>query len=135
MKGLTASIWRHNRKKKKKMANNSSNTYWPRVYEQFSREKIVSNSVTPYKDVAHSGRYTSFASRLRRFKRKKYNIGIFEKIKKDEAFCYLCTDIDFALWYLEEVYHSSAKEICYWYAKPWKNLNTKSIEGSVTPYK
>ncbi len=52
MKGLTASIWRHNRKKKK-MAS-SSNTYWPRVYEQVLCEKIVSNSVTPYKGVAHS---------------------------------------------------------------------------------
>ncbi len=109
MKGLTASIWRHNRKKM--MASSSSSRYWPQVSEQASHEKIASNSVTPYKDMARHGYYYTFASWLRRCKRKKYNTGIFEKIKKDKAFRYLCRDIEFALWYLEEVYHPSAKEL------------------------
>ena len=39
MKGLTASIWRHNRKKKKKMAN-SSNTYWPRCMNKLRVRKL-----------------------------------------------------------------------------------------------
>jgi hypothetical protein len=107
MKGLTASIWRHN--KKKKMA--SSSRYWPQVSEEVPPKKIASNSVTPYKDMARSSYYYTFASWLTRCKKKKYNTGIFEKIKKDKAFRYLCRDIEFALWYLEEVYHPSKKEL------------------------
>jgi hypothetical protein len=79
MKGLTASIYRHNRKKKKKKMASSSR-YRPRVSEQ--AEKIASNSVTPYKDMARHSYYDTFASWLTRCKRKKYNTGIFEKIKK-----------------------------------------------------
>jgi hypothetical protein len=109
MKGLTASIFRHNRKKK--MASSISR-YWPQVSsEQALPEKIASNPVTPYKDVACHSYYYTFASWLRRCKRKKYNTGIFEKIKKDKAFRYLCRDIESALWYLEQVYHSSQKEL------------------------
>jgi hypothetical protein len=33
------------------------------------------------------------------------------KIKEDKAFRYLCEDIEFALWYLAQVYHPSAKEL------------------------
>jgi hypothetical protein len=109
MKGLTASIWRHNRKKKM-MASNIR--HWPQVSERASPKKIGNNSsVTPYKDMAHNSYYTSFASWLRRCKKKKYNNGIFEKIKQDKAFPYLCRDREFALWYLEEVYHPTAKEL------------------------
>jgi hypothetical protein len=109
MKGLTASIYRHNIKKKKKMA--SSSRYWAQVSEEVPpNKKIGSNSVTPYRYMARSSYYT-FASRLRRCKRRKYNTGIFEKIKKDKAFRYVCSDIEFALWYLEEVYHPSKKEL------------------------
>jgi hypothetical protein len=107
MKGLTASIYRHNRQQKKKIASSS---YWPQVSEKASSEKIASNSATPYKGVASTSYYT-FASWLRRCKRKKYNTGIFEKIKKDKAFRYVCRDIESALWYLEEVYHPSQKEL------------------------
>jgi hypothetical protein len=107
MKGLTASIYRHNRKKK--IA--SSSRYSAQVSEEAPpKKKIASNSVTPYKDIVHSSYYT-FASWLRRCKRKKYNTGIFEKIKADKAFRYVCDDIEFALWYLEEVYHPSKKEL------------------------
>jgi hypothetical protein len=111
MKGLTASIYRHNIKKKKKMASSSSR-YWAQVSEEVPpKKKIASSSrVTPYKDVARSSDYT-FASWLRRCKRKKYNTGIFEKIKKDKAFRYVCRDKEFVLWYLEEVYHPSKKEL------------------------
>jgi len=55
--------------------------------------------------------YTSFVRRLRRCRRRKYNIDIFEKIRKDKAFRYICRDREFALWYLEEVYHPTAKEL------------------------
>jgi hypothetical protein len=110
MKGLTASIYRHNiKKKKKKMASSSS--YWAQVSEEVQPKKKNANSrVTPYKYMARSNDYT-FASWLRRCKRKKYNTGIFEKIKKDKAFCYVCRDKEFALQYIEEVYHPSQKEL------------------------
>jgi hypothetical protein len=108
MKGLTASIYRHNRQKK--MASGSR--HWPQVSsEQASLEKIANNSVTPYKDMARHSYYSTFASRLIRCKRKRYNTGTFEKIKKDKALRYMCRDIEFALWYLEEVYHPSKKEL------------------------
>jgi hypothetical protein len=108
MKGLTASIYRHNIKKRKKMASSS---YWAQVSEEVQpKKKIASSRVTPYKYMARSNDYT-FASWLRRCKRKKYNTGIFGKIKKDKAFRYVSRDIEFALWYLEEVYHPSQKEL------------------------
>jgi hypothetical protein len=113
MKGLTASICRYNRKKKKnknKMASISSRD-WPEVPQGASLEKIASSSVTPHKDMARRGLYTSFATWLRCCKRKKYKTDIFEKIKKDKAFRYLCKDTGTALWYLEEVYHPTAKEL------------------------
>jgi hypothetical protein len=112
MKGLTASIYRHNIKKKKKMMMVSSSNYWAQVSEEVQpKKKIASGSrVTPYKETARSSNYT-FASWLRRCKRKKYNTGIFEKIKKDKAFRYVSRDIEFSLWYIEEVYHPSQKEL------------------------
>jgi hypothetical protein len=108
MKGLTASTWRHERKKK--MACTTS-THWPQQAEQASCEMIANSSVTPYKYHARSGQCISFATWLRRCKKKKYNIGIFDKIKKDKAFQYIFRDTEFALWYLEEVYRPSAKEL------------------------
>jgi hypothetical protein len=111
MKGLTASIYRHHRERKeKKMASN--NRYLQQMSEEGpAKKKIAINSVTPYKDVARSRLNYTFASWLKRCKKKKYNIGIFEKIKKDKAFGYICRDKEFALWYLEEVYHPSQKEL------------------------
>lgn len=103
-KGLTASIYRHHKQKMKLR-------YSTQVPKQDLPEVSVSSSVTPYKDLARHGYYYTFASWLRRCKRKKYNTGIFEKIRKDKAFRYLCRDIEFALWYVEEVYHPSAKEL------------------------
>jgi hypothetical protein len=110
MKGLTASIYRHHRPRKKKIA--SSNRYLQQISEERpAKKKIAINSVTLYKDVVRSRHNYTFASWLKRCKKKKYNIGIFEKIKKDKAFRYVCTDKEFALWYLEEVYHPSQKEL------------------------
>jgi len=103
-KGLTASIYRHHKQKKMK------SRYSMQVPEQDPLPEVsVTNSVTPYKDMAHHS-YT-FASWLTRCKRKKYNTGIFEKIKKDKAFRYVCSDIEFALWYLVEVYNPSQIEL------------------------
>jgi hypothetical protein len=109
MNGLTASIYRHDTQKKK-IASRSR--YWAQVSEEVPPKKKIARSsrVTPYKDVARSSYYT-FASWLRRCKRKKYNTGIFEKIKKDKAFRYVCRDKEFALQYIEEVYHPSQKEL------------------------
>src|SRR5919108_4569079 len=82
-KGLTASIYRHHKQKMKLR-------YSTQVPEQDLLPEVdVSSSVTPYKDMAHHS-YT-FASWLIRRKKKKYNTGIFEKIKKDKAFRYVCT--------------------------------------------
>jgi hypothetical protein len=107
MRGLTASIYRHNIKSKK-----LTSCYWAQVSEQVPpKKKIASSSVTPYKYVARGSYYHTFATWLRRCKRNKYNTGIFEKIKKDKAFGYVCRDIEVALWYLEEVYQASNKEL------------------------
>jgi hypothetical protein len=102
-KGLTASIYRYHKQKMKLR-------YSTQVPEQDLAQVNVSSSVTPYKDMARSSYYYTFAGWIIRCKRKKYNTGIFEKIKKDKAFRYVCTDIEFALWYIEEVYHPSKKE-------------------------
>jgi hypothetical protein len=111
MKGLTASIWRSERRKEM-MTASSNSSYRPPVSEQTLPQKIANNSVTPYKDMARTSYYyTSFATWLRRCKKKRYNTGICEKIKKDKAFHYLWRDTEFALWYLEEVYHPTAKEL------------------------
>jgi hypothetical protein len=84
--------------------------------------------------MARSSYYYTFASRLRRCKRRKYNTGIFEKIKKDKAFRYVCRDIEFALWYLEEVYHPSQKELSA-VRKAMEIYKRENSSSSVTPYK
>jgi hypothetical protein len=113
MKGLTASIYRHHRQSKEKKKKMASNNRYPQQMSEEgpAKKKIAINSVTPYKGVARSRHNYTFATWLRRCKRKKYNMGIFKKIKKDKAFGYICTDIEFALWYIEQVYHPSQKEL------------------------
>jgi hypothetical protein len=132
MKGLPASIYRHNRQRKKKMASN--NSHLQQVSEEGPlKKKVASSSVTPYKEMARCKNHT-FASWLRRFKRKKYNKGIFEKIKKDKAFHYVCSDMEFALWYIREVYHPSQKELSAVH-RAMKIYKEKNSDSSVTPYK
>lgn len=101
-KGLAASVYRHH-KKRAELGRTQQ------VSEHDFPEGFAISSVTPYKDSAHHGH--TFASWLRHCRKKKYNTRIFEKIKKDKAFCYICMDLEFALWYLEEVYHPSRKEL------------------------
>jgi hypothetical protein len=136
MKGLTASICRYNRKKKKnknKMASISSRD-WPEVPQGASLEKIASSSVTPHKDMARRGLYTSFATWLRCCKRKKYKTDIFEKIKKTKhsATCAKIQELRFGTLRKFIIQPQRSSLLC---VKPWKYLTTKRTGSSVTPYK